>query len=292
MDAPARHRPIAFEMLEAGARRLAEAGVETPRLDAEVMLAHAAGVSRSVIVAGMAIPSGAAIARFDAMVARRAAREPLAYILGQREFFSLDFAVSSDVLIPRPETETLVALAIEFLAPRTDSLVLDLGTGSGAIGCAIASNVRRSRIIGSDISTAALRVANQNARSLGLEDRVSLVAADCFEAMRRKRKFDLIVSNPPYVRADEIANLMPEVRRFEPRTALTDDADGLSIYRRITAGAEEMLRADGRLMVEIGAEQASDVASIMRAAGFEVIERIRDLACIERVIVAAPRRLP
>lgn len=289
MEARARRLPIASEIVDAGARRLADAGIETPRLDAEIMLASAAGVSRSAVVAGMATPDAAAVARFDRMIARRAGREPLAYILGRREFFSLDFEINPTVLIPRPETETIVALALEFIARRPDSLVLDLGTGSGAIGCAIASNAPRARIVACDISPAALGIANRNVDALGLGERVWLVASDCFEAFRRNRSFDLIVSNPPYVAAGEIDTLMPEVRCFEPHIALSDGADGLSIYRRIAGGANGILGRDGRLMVEVGAGQASDVAQIMRFAGLEVISIGNDLAGVERVVVAASK---
>ncbi len=173
------------------------------------------------------------------MVARREAREPLAYIVGQREFFSLEFAVSPGVLIPRPETETVVEAALEFMRTSPSAKVLDIGTGSGAIAVAIANNAPVAQIVALDISKVSLEIAAENARRHRCADRIAFVQSDCFSALDgsqlRFDPFDLIVSNPPYIPEDELAALAPEVRDFEPRVALEGGRDGMEFYRRIAA---------------------------------------------------------
>ena len=206
----------ALEAIDKASRRLADAGIESSRLDAELLMAAAAGVTREAAVTGSIDLSPTALNDFDALIARREKREPVAYIVGHKEFYSLDFEVSPAVLIPRPESELVVAAALEFIARRPAARVLDIGTGSGAIAIAIAVNAPHTRVTGVDISAAAIAVASRNARRHRIEDRVTLRRADCFEVLDggpALGTFEVIVSNPPYLDDAEIAALEPEVRR-------------------------------------------------------------------------------
>ncbi len=270
-------------MTEKASQMLANAGVDTARLDVEVLLAYACGVSRASLITGMDVPSDAAD-KFRQMIVRRVAREPIAYIIGSKEFFSREFEVTPAVLIPRPETEMLVEVALKFLTTRPNSHVLDIGTGSGAIAIAIAANAQRVQIKATDISQEALEVARRNAIRHRCADRVDFIVADLFPV--NASRFDLIVSNPPYVAEADLETLQPEIRLHEPRLALTDGADGLAFYRRIAAESRSRLSPDGAVMVEIGAGQASEVEALFRRAGFSNIDAVRDLARIERVICA------
>ena len=271
-------------MLEAGCRLLAAAGIDNARLDAEVLLAHACGTSRAALIAGAANANTDTTERFRVMIERRASREPLAYIIGRKEFFSLDFEVTPSVLIPRPETETLVEAALRFLATRPEPRILDIGTGSGAIAIAIAANAPEVRIKATDISKEALEVARRNAIRHRCEDRIEFIAADLFPDGHSH--FDLIVSNPPYVAEADLDILEPEIRLHEPRQALTAGDDGLDFYRRIATDCRSRLNSDGAVMVEIGAGQASAVEALFQRAGFSNIDAVRDLAGIDRVIRA------
>ncbi len=290
MDAePERLEPVR-SLIRTAARALEAAGVESAQLDAELLMAEAADVTRARLLADSVPLSAAALARFEAYVARRAGREPLAYITGRKEFFSLEFAVTPAVLIPRPETETIVAGALRAIAPRPAARVLDLGTGSGAIAIAIAANAPHARIVATDISKAALEVARASAVRLRVADRIEIRPGDCWQALEdpalRFDPFDLIVSNPPYIEAAAIPDLAPEIRDFEPGIAVVGGADGLEFYRRIFGGARAFSAPRGELMVEIGAGQAEAVFRICREAGCSEAESIPDLAGIERVIRA------
>lgn len=278
--------------LDAAAARLARAGIESARLDAEVLMVEAAGTTRAALIAGAAHPDASALARFEAMVARRVAHEPLAYIVGHREFFSLEFEVTPAVLIPRPETETLVECALDYLATRPAAIVLEIGTGSGAIAVATACNAPATRVIATDISKASLQIAWRNARRHGCDPRVTFLHGDCYAALEHGwdgAPFDLIISNPPYVGHDELAALAPEVREFEPRTALVTGADALIFYRRIAEGLGRWLRRDAEVIVEVGAGQARAVVEILGAAGWGESAIMRDLAGLERVVRARRR---
>jgi release factor glutamine methyltransferase len=273
--------------IAAASATLARAGVASARLDAELLMAAAAGVSREAVVSGAVRIDAEAMERFERMLVRRKAREPLAYIVGYREFFSLEFAVRPGVLIPRPETETLVETALDFLRNRPCATVLDIGTGSGAVAIAIAANAPSARIVAIDISKVSLEVAAGNARRNRCAGRIALRESDCFAGLEADAPpFDLIVSNPPYIGAREIETLAPEVRDFEPRIALTDGGDGLEFYRRIAAGVSRWLGRGGEVIVEVGAGQAEAVERIMRGAGLAADGRIRDLAGVERVVRA------
>ncbi|MGH7778207.1 MAG: peptide chain release factor N(5)-glutamine methyltransferase [Candidatus Binataceae bacterium] len=284
-----RRRTQLVRLLDAASTRLTHAGVESARLDAELMLARAAETSRVAIIAAPPEISAAAAERFDAMLTRRAAREPLAYILGSKEFYSLEFEVTPAVLIPRPETEILVAAALEFAQDRPDARVLDIGTGSGAIAVAIAAGAPRTSVVAADMEDDALAVARRNVGRHHVAGRVEPRLADIFEPLDggdALGDFDLIVSNPPYVETSAIESLPPEVRDFEPPAALFSGTDALECYRRIAAGACEHLKRDGAVMLESGLGQAEAVSGLLREAGLHVTRVINDLAGIPRVVTA------
>jgi release factor glutamine methyltransferase len=279
----------ALEAIDQAARRLADAGVESSRLDAELLLAAAAGVSREAAVTGSIELSPALLNKFESMIARRERREPIAYILGHKEFYSLDFEVTPAVLIPRPETEFVVSAALECIAGKANARVLDIGTGSGAIAIAIAVNAPNVRVVGVDISAEALEVASRNVRRHRVEDRVILRRADCFNMLDGGAAlglFDAIVSNPPYLDDAEITALEPDVRRYEPRVALGGGVGGLRVLRRIASGAGAHLEAGGELIMEMGTGHACDVVGIIDRAGLRVVSVINDLAGHQRVVRA------
>jgi release factor glutamine methyltransferase len=276
-------------LIREGSHRLAQAHVENPRLDAELLLAQAAGVSRANLLAGPIELDAETQRRFEVLIRRRAAREPLAYITGRREFYSLEFEVDPAVLVPRPETETIVDLALKFAAERRNCRLLDIGTGCGAIALAIASNTPGVRVVATDISTDALAIAHRNAIRLGLKSRARFVHADCWDTLDGGEplgRFDIVVSNPPYVRDSEIARLEPEIRDFEPRIALDGGRDGLNFYRRIAAGFRDHLVDGGAVILEVGKGQADSVAAMLQAAGCVDVSVSNDLSGIPRAVHA------
>ncbi len=283
----------ALDEIDKAACRLAACGIESARLDAELLMAAAAGVARAAVITGSIGLTPATLNKFETMIARREKREPIAYILGHKEFYSLDFKLSPAVLVPRPETEFVVAAALEFIAGAPDARVLDIGTGSGAIAIAIAVNAARVRVTAADISADAIVHASRNAQHHRVEDRVTFRRADCFEILDggpALGSFELIVSNPPYLDDAEIAALEPEVRAFEPRLAISAGAGGLDILRAIAAGAPRHLAADGELIVEVAAGQAAAVASLVEEAGLRVVSVINDLTGHPRVVRAQRSR--
>jgi release factor glutamine methyltransferase len=255
-------------------------GIETPRLDAELLLAFALGCDRLRLYVEFEKPVTAEErARFRALVRRRAEeRVPVAYLTGVREFWSLPLAVTPDVLIPRPDTETLVEAVLSRVPDRAAPLaVLDLGTGSGAIALALARELPRAELTASDVSAAALAVARKNAEALGLAERVRFALGDGFAPVAGER-FDLIVSNPPYVAEGGAAGLAPELRH-EPALALFAEGDGTALLRRIAAEARPRLRGPGGLLaLELAPAQAADVTQCLAAAGFGELAEHRDLA--------------
>jgi release factor glutamine methyltransferase len=256
----------------AGAALASAASVLGTRLDAELLLAHVLDVSRANVIArDERVLTPEEQGDFEQLLARRMAGEPLAYLTGTREFWSLVLDVSKDVLVPRPETELLVEWGLT-LAPRS---VLDIGTGSGAIALALASELPDARVAATDISAAALRIARANARRLRLE--VQFAEGALYAPV--DGAFELIVSNPPYV-ADGDPHLADLT--FEPAIALTSGADGLDALRAIVAGAPRHLRAGGALLVEHGATQGPAVRALFARAGFTRVETRRDLAGLER----------
>jgi len=273
------------ELLAAGAQRLlqpinAGAAGATPQLDAELLLAHVLGVGRARLRShGETVPAAAAVASFLALIERRAAGEPVAYILGRKDFWTLELAVSPAVLVPRPETELLVERALA-LHPGDEARAADLGTGSGAIALALASARPRWRIVATDVSAAALAVARANAVALGLE-RAEMVQGDWFTCLPG-RTFDLLVSNPPYVAPEDPVLRTPELMR-EPRLALVAEEDGLAALRAIIRAAPAHLDPGGWLLLEHGAMQAAAVAGALVACGFAQVRSHRDLAGRERM---------
>lgn len=251
-----------------------------PAREARLLLAHAMDVApdRMTLLAQDALPA-ATLAQAQALAARRGAGEPISHIIGRRAFYGRDFRVNAHVLDPRPETECLIAAALDAPFAR----FLDLGTGSGAIAITLAAEQSKATGVATDLSQDALDVARQNAQALGVSDRLTLIRSDWFDSV--SGRFDLIVSNPPYIAADEMATLQPEVRLFEPRMALTDEGDGLGAYRAITTAAPGYLEPGGRLMVEIGPTQARPVSDMMRASGLVQVRTVPDLDGRDRVIV-------
>ena len=267
-------------LLDEGARALAQAaGAGDPaRLDAQLLLAHLLALPRVRLHSHSEAPVGAAQAQgYRELIARRAAGEPLAYLTGRREFWSLDLMVSSAVLIPRPETELLVERGLE-LVPRAEARAADLGTGSGALALALAHERPRWRLTATDLSEAALALARANAAALGLT-RVEFVAGSWLEPLAGAR-FDLIVSNPPYVAADDPALA---ALRFEPRAALTPGADALACLRLLARGSAAHLLPGGWLLLEHGATQGAALRAELVAAGFAHVRSHRDLAGHERM---------
>jgi release factor glutamine methyltransferase len=285
------------DALGAAVDALGAAGVESPHLDAELLLAEATGRGRAELIADGAaeVPAGAGRS-FGEMVRRRLRREPVAYILGRKGFRRIELAVDRRVLIPRPETELLVELALE-VEPRR---LLDVGTGSGAIALAVADELPGCQIIATDTSAAALELARANAGRLGLEGRVrflegTIPAAESAEAEEADGGFDLILANLPYVAERDWPGLAPEVTKWEPREALLAGPDGLDAYRSLTRALRK--RSSSRMAgksslsptvsvgLEVGEGQASAVADLLREAGFGEIEMRRDLTGIERVVI-------
>ncbi len=286
------------DVLRAAARRLRASGSRSPRLDAELLLANALDCPRAELFREPArMLAAEEAARFEGLLVRREAREPVAYILGFRAFRTIDVEVTPAVLIPRADTETLVDVALEALAaiplagpgPEGEPLTLDVGTGSGCVALALATEDPFVRVVATDVDSATLAVARRNAARLGLQRRVEFVLSDLFADVG-ERAFDLIVSNPPYIPAHEYEALEPNVRDYEPRLALFGGEDGLDVYRRLIPGAALLLRAGGTLALEVGAGQARDVAAIIRASGaYEAPEARSDLAGIPRVVYTRRR---
>lgn len=253
-----------------------------PPLEIRILLAHVLGWSRTQLITRDREPlAPATVAAYADLRARRMAGEPIAYLTGTREFFGLTLAVSPSVLIPRPDTELLVELALERLEGRSNPRVLDLGTGSGAIALAIAHSRPDAQVTAVDRSVDALNVATGNAAQLGLAERMRFVRSDWYEAVPADLPWDIIVSNPPYIVAGD-AHLAQGDLRFEPADALTDHADGLSALRIIVAGAPSRLATGAWLLCEHGYDQAEAVRALCTAAGFADVFSARDLADIER----------
>jgi release factor glutamine methyltransferase len=268
------------DALRAAVARLTAAGVPGAAGDARALLAHALLVAPDRLTLHLPEPiPPEALQRLDAALAARAARQPVSQITGRRLFWGRSFRVTPDVLDPRPETETLVALALTWPFAR----MLDLGTGSGAIALSLMAERPGARAVATDLSDVALAVARHNAVALDVADRVILVRADWFEGV--EGRFDLIVSNPPYIAQAEMDALSPEVRDWEPHLALSPGGDGLDAYRRISAGLRDHLMPGGRVLVEIGATQGSAVADLFRGAGLHAVDVLPDMDGRDRVVV-------
>ena len=266
--------------------RLRAVGIDTAALDADLLLAHAMGLTRERLLVtdpATAVPADAR-ARYEALIAERAGRVPLAHLVGSREFFGRSFLVTPDVLVPRPETETLVEAVLRRLDDRPLRL-LDLGTGSGAILLTLLAERPGWEGIGIDRSPAAAAVARRNAHRLGVASRARLIAGDWDAPLHPALAVDLVVSNPPYVPRGEIAGLMPEVRCHEPHLALDGGPDGLDGLRAVVAAAGRRLRPGGWLAAEIGADQGARAAALVLEAGLREVLVEADLAGRARVVV-------
>lgn len=252
-----------------------------PRLEVRMLLEHVLGKSREWLIAHDtdAVESSQA-QQFHALVARRLVGEPMAYLIGYREFMGHNFAVTSGVLIPRPDTELLVETALSWLQNKPDARVLDLGTGSGVVAVSIALAAPQAHVTATDVSASALQVAIRNAARLGAQ--VEFSQGSWYDALPKGVRYDLIVSNPPYIASDD-EHLTQGDLRFEPRCALTDNADGLRDLNKIVAGASERLHAGGTLWMEHGWKQAPAVRQLLLDAGFKQVASLCDLSGIERI---------
>jgi release factor glutamine methyltransferase len=275
--------------LDAAAARLAGAGLETARLEAEELLAHALGLERlDLYVEPGRVLSDEESARYASLVERRASREPLQHVRGFAHFYGRAFRVDGRVLVPRLETEILTERALEILRPLRAPRALDLGTGSGNIAVTLACELAAARVVATDIDADALEVARANAETHGVAGRVALLQGDLFGALPEPHAcFDLVAMNPPYVTESERAALSPEVREREPAAALfVPDAEPLVFYERLAENARDYLAPGGFLLVEAGDGRAGEVMELFAGAGLAEIRSRRDLAGVERVVEA------
>lgn len=268
--------------------RLSAAGLPDAAIEARLLIGGLLGLSSTeVFVGGERMLTVEEIARIENAVGRRLKREPVHRILGSREFHGMELLISRETLEPRPDTEILVDSMLahvgQIVAGKGSARILDLGTGTGAIILALLKESPKAQGIGSDISPDALKTATQNAARLGLAERFQAIRSHWFDAI--SGCFDIIVSNPPYIRSDVIPALEPEVRDFDPLAALDGGPDGLEAYRAIAAGAGDFLEKDGVIGVEIGFDQKETVTAIFRAAGFALVEAVRDYGDNDRVLV-------
>ena len=274
--------------LDAAAAVLSAAGVESPRLEARLLLRHVLGLSMETLIG---YPEQAVAeddrAALRPLVARRATREPLAYILGEREFWSLPFRVTRDTLVPRPDSETLIEAALAHVPDRHRPLrILDLGTGSGCLLLALLAELPAASGVGVDLSAAALTVARDNAVGLGLADRADWVQGNWSDAI--SGTFDLIVANPPYIAEAELSRLAPEVAQFEPRLALNGGPDGLDALRALGPCLARLGTEDSIILVEIGADQAAPALSLLVSYGLQDVKTLKDLSGHSRCMAARP----
>jgi release factor glutamine methyltransferase len=271
--------------LQAAVGRLFAAGIDTARLDARLLLGDVLRLETADLVAHPERPLAAAeFGRFRNLIERRCRHQPVSQLLARREFWGLSFRVTADTLIPRPETEIVVEAALAGLADRAQAVrILDLGTGTGCLLLGLLHELPRATGMGIDRSPAALAVARANAEALGLVERAEFRLGNWTD--RLTASFDLIVSNPPYISTSDMDRLEPEVARHEPRLALHGGWDGLDCYRAIAGGLAGILHPDGRLLLEIGADQGDSVAAIFAAGGFRCTDRRDDLAGLPRCLV-------
>jgi len=278
-------RPTVESCLTEAAARLRAAEIESPHREARMLLAHALEVDQAAIIGhperAVPDPNG-----YRVLVDRRARGVPAAQLLGEQEFWSLPFRVTPDTLIPRPETETLVEAALAAVTERklAAPIILDLGTGTGCLLLSLLSECPAAWGVGIDRSAAAADVARGNAEQLGFADRAHFLVSDWGGAL--SGRFDIVVSNPPYIATDEIAGLQPEVARHEPKQALDGGGDGLTCYREIVDDLPRLLTPGGVVFLEVGLGQWEPVAALLETAGFEVSGPIRDLAGISRCVAA------
>jgi len=268
-----------------GEQVLIAAGVSEARMETSLLMAHVLSCGRTFLIAhANEILTPGQLQAFQSFVLRRAAGEPLQYVTGHQEFFKLDFEVTPDVLIPRPETELIVEVALEFLNGKTSPYFADIGTGSGCIAVSLLYELPNARAIAVDVSPSALEVARRNAERHRVSDRLRLIESDGFAAIGANESFDLIVSNPPYVSDEEIETLQREVRR-EPARALAGGKDGFAVIRRLLKETTAFLRTGGHFIFEIGFGQGETVEKLIDQKVWELIEIRRDLANVPRTVI-------
>ena len=272
--------------------RLVQAGIQDARLDAGVLLSHILERDRVWLITHTndALDNERR-ALFEGWIDRRAQREPLQYIVGKQEFWGLEFAVTPDVLIPRPETELVVESAVKIIKSANSKItIVDLCTGSGCIAISLAKGLGNARIFAADTSSQALAVARGNARKHGVSERIRFLEGDLFEPLGEldlRGRVDVITANPPYIRSDDLPRLQPEVRDYEPEIALRAGTDGTEVQHRIIENAPRFLRKNGVLIMEMGLGQAEALRAMAEnTESYAVIEIFKDLAGIERVIIA------
>ncbi|MEH6545704.1 MAG: peptide chain release factor N(5)-glutamine methyltransferase [Sneathiella sp.] len=265
---------------------LSEAGIDGARRDASLLLANILDADTSIFhLEPERVLTDAHYVMFQHAVERRASREPISHILGHREFWSLDFLVGPQVLDPRPDSETLIETALSAQKSGQEiTSILDLGTGSGCLLLSLLSEVETARGLGVDQSLAAIEIAEQNAKRLSLDDRATFLQGNWCDGL--EDKFDLVISNPPYIPIDDIENLQPEVKNFEPLAALVGGADGFDCYREIISAVKPIMKPYGMIIFEVGAGQAQEVSELLKKADFSKVSRHKDLASIERCVSA------
>jgi release factor glutamine methyltransferase len=275
---------IANAVME-GAQRLRAAAVPEARRHAGSLLAHVLGRDQNFLIAHADEAVTEEESRFFRfLIERRAGGEPMQYVTGHQEFFKLDFEVTPAVLIPRPETELIVETALELLRNEPNPYIVDVGTGSGCLAISLLYELSAARGLATDVSVAALQIAQRNAERHGVKDRLTLVGSDCFSALEASGSVHLIVSNPPYVSDEEMKDLQREVR-YEPRGALAGGPDGLSVIQRLLSSARPFLRSGGHFVFEIGFEQSEAVEKSIDRSVWKLIEIRRDLRGIPRTFV-------
>jgi release factor glutamine methyltransferase len=271
-----------IEVLTTTERFLREKGVPSPRLDSELLIGHVLGLDRvQVYVRHEQWVTALELEQLRELIRRRASREPIAWIIGRREFFGREFKIQSGVLVPRPDTETLVDAALVWIGEE-EQFIADIGSGSGCVGISLALERAACKVYAVDLSAEALQNTKANVEKHGLEKRVAVLKSDLLGAIPASRPIDWVVSNPPYIPEQDIEGLAPEVRVHEPRLALDGGKDGLDIYRRLIPEAAS--RARKGVLVEVGYGQAQAVAELMRESGLGTVETVRDLSGIERVV--------
>lgn len=273
------------KVISVGAETLAGKSVAEPRTEASLLLMHVLNRDRTFLITHPEeILSADQLEQFRSLVSRRAQGEPLQYITSHQEFFKLDFELTPDVLIPRPETELIVEVGLELLKHEPAPILADIGTGSGCIAISLLHELPSARAVAVDLSPAALAVAAKNAERHEVINRLRLVKSDLFSAIDSGECFDVIVSNPPYVPVDELTDLQREVRQ-EPQAALDGGADGLAVIRRLLNDAPKFLRSGGYLIFEIGIDQADAIKKIVEQTALELVEMRKDLQGIPRTVV-------
>ncbi len=274
------------EVLKTATEILQKSGIAEPRREANSLLAFTLRKDKTFLIAHSEYElSDAEETKFQSFLERRAGREPFQYITENQEFYGLDFLLTPDVLIPRPETEMIVENAFETLKARKNARFCEIGVGSGCISISILYEIQTASATGLDVSEKALAIAGKNAQRHKVSERLELKLSDVFDNLNDEQ-FDLIVSNPPYIPCQDIANLQAEVRRFEPLNALTDGKNGLSIIEKIITGAPEFLRPNGFLLMEIGFGQADEVKKMFEAEFWQSVEILPDLQNIPRMVKA------